>query len=229
LKNPRHYNQTRDIGELLSATRYADDKDLQHEEEEDESDLSDIVVPDGYVEYESDAESDSDSDEGCRKGMEVTSPGGKKRTLHFAHLVSSQLTPGLQLKKQRAQQRRPRERAPLKVRLKRCPRTQCISPLCVECQKFLLIFDRDSLNDFIVDDGVSDGDASYESSATETKSRQGKSAQGVFCFPLAQFSQFIFWFAAGSPKKPSKKTPKKLKYIFPSEYGELYKIDSFLR
>jgi hypothetical protein len=83
LKNPRHYNQTRDIGELLSATKYADDKELQHEGEEDESDLSDIVVPDGYVEYESDAESDSDSDEGCRKGMEVTSPKGKKRTLHF--------------------------------------------------------------------------------------------------------------------------------------------------
>ena len=83
MKNPRHYNQTRDIGELLSATKDADDNDLQHEEEQDESDLSDIVVPDGHVEYESDAESDSDSDEGCREGMRAASPKGKKRTLHF--------------------------------------------------------------------------------------------------------------------------------------------------
>lgn len=79
MKNPRHYNQTRDIGELLSATKDADDQDLQHEEEQDESDLSDIVVPDCHVEYESDAESDSDSDEGCREGMRAASPKGKKR------------------------------------------------------------------------------------------------------------------------------------------------------
>lgn len=161
LQNPRHYNQTRDIGELLSASRYADDIDLQREEEQDESDLSDIVVLDGHVEYESDAESDSDSDDGCREGMKVTSPKGKKPKKARSLTATS---------KGMSSPKTPSKKTPKNI--------------------------TDSLDDFIVSDSASDGDASYESSATETQSQLGKSAH------------------AGSPKKLSKKTYKKLKDSF---------------
>ncbi|KIK01150.1 hypothetical protein K443DRAFT_132408 [Laccaria amethystina LaAM-08-1] len=155
LKNPRHYNQTRDIGELLSATKYADDKDLQHEEEEDESDLSDIVVPDGYVEYESDAESDSDSDEGCRKGVEVTSPKGKK-----------QLSSDVQGKE------------PPKSPSKKTPKNIIISSHqnMESCTNFI---NRDSFDGFLVDDSSHDGDASFQSSSTETESREDSSSESL--------------------------------------------------
>ncbi|EDQ99889.1 uncharacterized protein LACBIDRAFT_315100 [Laccaria bicolor S238N-H82] len=198
LQNPRHYNQTRDIGELLSASRYADDIDLQHEEEQDESDLSDIVVPDGHVEYESDAESDSDSDDGCKEGMKVTSPKGKKpkKARSLAAMSKGKSSPKTPSKKtpknimSRAQatvtrhmnhrlqrQNHNGESLPTMAPLKNCQKRltrnySIVSHRNMEgCTNLIPFFDRDSFDDFLVDDSSYDGDASFQPSGTEIDPR----------------------------------------------------------
>ncbi len=51
LDDPRHYTANRDIGELLSATEYEDDLDLEEEDSDDEYE-NDSFIDDGSIEEE---------------------------------------------------------------------------------------------------------------------------------------------------------------------------------
>ncbi|KAK0460054.1 uncharacterized protein EV420DRAFT_1534808 [Desarmillaria tabescens] len=63
LADKRHYNVTRDIGELLSATEYEDDLDLKEvqEREGDDESENDSFIDDGDIEDEREEEESSDS------------------------------------------------------------------------------------------------------------------------------------------------------------------------
>jgi len=56
LKNPRHYEVTRDIGELLQSSEYADGIDLSGENEYDERDPT--LLDDGHDSEDEPTESD---------------------------------------------------------------------------------------------------------------------------------------------------------------------------
>ncbi|KAK0487065.1 hypothetical protein IW261DRAFT_1589559 [Armillaria novae-zelandiae] len=77
LDNPRHYTASRDIGELLSVTRYEDDLDLV-EEDNDEYEMNSFINDDDAEEEQEQEQESSetadDSEASSRTEVEITQP-----------------------------------------------------------------------------------------------------------------------------------------------------------
>ncbi|KAK0503605.1 hypothetical protein EDD18DRAFT_1410803 [Armillaria luteobubalina] len=76
LDNPRHYTANRDIGELLSATKYEDDLDLGEEDDEYETDsfINDDDVEEEPEQEQESSETADDSEASSRAEVESTQP-----------------------------------------------------------------------------------------------------------------------------------------------------------